>query len=174
MPSDDIIDDDAYNYLETIKELPLTRNEALYLSDSITLLLEITPEQGKVQVPARHLLPQGSVTVSIELVQAIGLAVLLTTQDEWAVEEATIKTTVADLFILRECCQSYIKVNQEYVGFNLLRKIYALILEKDLQERNFIEDLTRDVDTSLIPHTDTLQEIQDRRNKYLKNRKDND
>lgn len=165
--------DTSDEYLAEEKELSLTRNEALYLSDSITLLMEITPEQGKMQLPSRHLLPQGTVSVPIDLIQTLGMAVLLTTQDRWALEEATIRITVADLFLLRECCQSYIKVNQEYVGFNLLRKIYALILEKDLKERNFIEDITRDVDTSLIPHTDTLEEIKER-NKYLKDRTDND
>ena len=165
--------DTSDDYLAEEKELSLTRNEALYLSDSITLLMEITPEHGKMQLPSRHLLPQGTVSVPIDLIQTLGMAVLLTTQDRWAVEEAVIKITVADLFLLRECCQSYIKVNQEYVGFNLLRKIYALILEKDLQERNFIEDITRDVDTSLIPHTDTLEEIKERHNKYLKDRTDN-
>ena len=157
-----------------IKELSLTRNEALYLSDSITLLMEITPESGKVQIPSRNLLPQGTVPVPVDLIQTIGMAVLLTTQDRWALEEAKIQVSTADLFLLRECCQSYIKVNQEYVGFNLLRKIYALILEKDLQERNFIEDITRDVDTSLIPHTDTLQEIKDKHKDYLRYRKDNE
>ena len=156
-----------------IKELSLTRNEALYLSDSITLLMEITPESGKMQIPSRNLLPQGTVPVPVDLIQTIGMAVLLTTQDRWALEEAKIQVSTADLFLLRECCQSYIKVNQEYVGFNLLRKIYALILEKDLQERNFIEDITRDVATSLIPHTDTLEEIKERHNKYLKDRTDN-
>ena len=157
-----------------IKELSLTRNEALNLSDSITLLMEITPESGKVQIPSRNLLPQGTVPVPVDLIQTIGMAVLLTTQDRWALEEAKIQVSTADLFLLRECCQSYIKVNQEYVGFNLLRKIYALILEKDLQERNFIEDITRDVDTSLIPHTDTLQEIKDKHKDYLRYRKDNE
>ena len=166
--------DTSDDYLAEEKELSLTRNEALYLSDSITLLMEITPEHGKMQLPSRHLLPQGTVSVPIDLIQTLGMAVLLTTQDRWAVEEAVIKITVADLFLLRECCQSYIKVNQEYVGFNLLRKIYALILEKDLQERNFIEDITRDVDTSLIPHTDTLQEIKDKHKDYLRYRKDNE
>ena len=157
-----------------IKELSLTRNEALYLSDSITLLMEITPESGKMQIPSRNLLPQGTVPVPVDLIQTIGMAVLLTTQDKWTLEEAKILVSTADLFLLRECCQSYIKVNQEYVGFNLLRKIYALILEKDLQERNFIEDITRDVDTSLIPHTDTLQEIKDKHKDYLRYRKDNE
>ena len=160
-------------FLEELRELSLTRNEALYLSDSVTLLMEITPDSGKLQIPSRHLLPQGTISVPVDLIQTIGMAVLLTTQDKWALEEAVIQISVADLFLLRECCQSYIKVNQEYVGFNLLKKIYALVLEEDLKERNFIEDLTKDVDTSLIPHTDTLQEIKDKHKDYLRYRKDN-
>ena len=166
--------DDENDFFAESRELSLTRNAALYLSDSVTLLMEVTPESGKLHIPAKHLLPQGTVSVPVDLIQTIGMAVLLTTQDLSRHEEAVIKLSIADLFLLRECCQSYIKVNQEYVGFNLLRKIYALVLEEDLEERNFIEDLTKDVDTSLIPHTDTLQEIKNRRLKYLKDRKDND
>ena len=58
--------DTSDEYLAEEKELSLTRNEALYLSDSITLLMEITPEQAKMQLPSRHLLTQGTVSVPID------------------------------------------------------------------------------------------------------------
>ena len=90
------------DFFAEIKELSLTRNEALYLSDSITLLMENTPESGKVQITAKHLLPQGTVPVPVDLIQTIGMAVLLTTQDKWALEEAVVLISVADLFLLRE------------------------------------------------------------------------
>ena len=160
-------------YLEQVKELSLTRNEALYLSDSVTLLMEVTPEQGKIQIPARNLYPQANVSVSVDLIQTIGMAVLLATKPSTIEQEVIMKVNIADLFLLRECCQSYIKVNREYVGFNLLRKIYALILEDDIKERDFIEDLTKDVDTSLMPHTDTLKAIKERHARFLKDRENN-
>ena len=139
------------DFLGAIKSLPLTRNEALYLSDSMTLLMEHIPEQGKIHMPARQLMPQAGVPVPLELIQKIGLAVLLTTNTLEAKEDTLyeIYVTVADLFLLRECCQSFIKVNNELVGFNLLRKIYGLILEEDMRERNFFQNLTRGINLDL-------------------------
>jgi len=140
------------NFLEVIKELPLTRNEALYLSDSITLLMEHIPEQGRIHVPARQLMPQAGVPVPLDLIQKIGLAVLLTTNTLEEEEDTLyeIEVTVADLFLLRECCQSFIKVNNELVGFNLLRKIYGLILEEDMKERRFFQNLTKGINVDLV------------------------
>ena len=119
---DDFQDDDLTR-LEEEKVLELTMNEALYLSDSMTLLLEHTPEHGKIHVPARQLMPQAGVPVPIELIQKIGLAVLVATASENEDKLAAMEVNVADLFLLRECCQSFIKINNERVGFNLLRKI---------------------------------------------------
>ena len=49
--SDDVVFDDfeLELFLDDIKQLTLTRNELLYLSDSVTLLLEHTTEQGKLE-----------------------------------------------------------------------------------------------------------------------------
>ena len=63
---------------------------------------------------------------------------------------ATISLPVTDLYLLRECCQSYIKVNNELVGFNLLRKIYSLILESDIKEKELVENLTREIDQAFL------------------------
>tara|TARA_R110000824_G_scaffold39377_3_gene119185 strand:- start:342 stop:851 length:510 start_codon:yes stop_codon:yes gene_type:complete len=149
--AEDFIEEEE-SFLEIVKPLPLTRNEALYLSDSITLLMEHTPEQGRVHMPARQLMPQAAVPVPLDLIQKVGLAVLLTTntmeEDEESIYE--IDLTVADLFLLRECCQSFIKVNNELVGFNLLRKIYALVLEEDMKERKFFQDMTRGINLDTI------------------------
>ena len=45
--------------------------------------------------------------------------------------------------------------------------------EDDIKERDFIEDLTKDVDTSLMPHTDTLKAIKERHARFLKDRENN-
>ena len=84
-------------YLEQVKELSLTRNEALYLSDSVTLLMEIEPEAGKIQIPARNLYPQANVSVSVDLIQTIGMAVLMATKPSEIEQEAVIKVAIADL-----------------------------------------------------------------------------
>jgi len=138
-------------FLGAIKALPLTRNEALYLSDSVTLLMEHVPENGRIHIPARQLMPQAGVPVPLDLIQKVGLAVLLTTNTLEEREDTLyeIEVTVADLFLLRECCQSFIKINNELVGFNLLRKIYGLILEEDMRERRLFQNLTRGINLDL-------------------------
>ena len=40
-------------------------------------------------------------------------------------------------------------MNNEPVGYNLVRKIYRLLLEDTIQERVFFDKLTRDIDISL-------------------------
>jgi hypothetical protein len=112
-------------------------------------------------MPARQLMPQAAVPVSLDLIQKIGLAVLLTTntmeEDEDSLYELDL--TVADLFLLRECCQSFIKVNNELVGFNLLRKIYTLVLEEDMKERKFFHDMTKGINLD----TSTPENIEERK-----------
>lgn len=148
--------------LNEIKILQLTRNEALYLSDSITLLMEHTPDSGRIHVPARQLMPQAGVPVPLDLIQKIGLAVLLTTDidDEPSDTLHPIEVTIADLFLLRECCQSFVKVNEELVGFNLLKKIYELVLDEDMKERRFFKRITKGMDIDLS----TPKEKQEERN----------
>ena len=116
-----------YDPLDEIKYLTVTRNEALYLSDSVTLMLEQDTDKGRINMPARHLVASACIPVPVEVVERIGLAVLLTTEPENYDQTAEIEIPLAELFLLRECCQSFIKVNREAVGYNLLRKIYALI-----------------------------------------------
>lgn len=146
---DDLFEED--DILNDIKILQLTRNEALYLSDSVTLLMEHTPEAGRLHVPARQLMPQAGVPVPLDLIQKIGLAVLLTTdiEDEPSDTLHQVEVTIADLFLLRECCQSFVKVNQEMVGFNLLKKIYELVLDEDMKERRFFKRITKGMDIDL-------------------------
>ena len=134
-----------YDPLDEIKYLTVTRNEALYLSDSVTLMLEQDTDKGRINMPARHLVARACIPVPVEVVERIGLAVLLTTEPENYDQTAEIEIPLAELFLLRECCQAFIKVNREAVGYNLLRKIYALILEENLKERVMFDKLTSDI-----------------------------
>ena len=62
---------------EETKSLTLTKNEALYLSDSITLLFEHTVEPGRGSVPGRNFTPRAGIPVPLELMRKIGVAVLV-------------------------------------------------------------------------------------------------
>ena len=105
----DYQDEEAYySGLEEIKTLVVTRNEALYLSDSVTLLMEHISERGRIQIPVRNLLPQAGVPVPMEIIQKVGMAVLITTDKNMIKSQANIILSVADLYLLRECCQSFI------------------------------------------------------------------
>ena len=142
-------EDSEEEILIEIKEVTLTKNELLYLSDSITLLMEHASEHGRVHMPARQLMPSAGVLVPVDLIQTIGLGVLIATDPINVSQEATLSFNLADLYLLRECCQSFIKINNELVGYNLLRKIYKVILSDSMEERAFIDKLTTGIDFSL-------------------------
>ncbi len=142
-------EDSEEEILIEVKEVTLTKNELLYLSDSITLLMEHTSEHGRVHMPARQLMPSASVPVSVDLIQLIGMGVLIATDPKNVSQEATLSFNLAELYLLRECCQSFIRINNELVGYNLLRKIYKVILSDSMEERAFIDNLTTGIDLNL-------------------------
>ena len=138
-----------FEAMDKIKVLSLTRWEALYLSDSMTLMLELEAERGKVSVPARNLQASALVSVPIEMIERIGFAVLLATdpKNETGTTEMPIK--ISELYMLRECCHSTVRMGNELVGYNLLRKIYKLLLEEDLKQKELIDSLTADIELNL-------------------------
>ena len=90
-------DDSEEEILIEFKEITLTKNEILYLSDSITLLMEHTSEQGRIHMPARQLMPSAGVPVSVDLIQTIGMGVLIATDPKNVSQEATLSFNLADL-----------------------------------------------------------------------------
>lgn len=146
MPSSDY----DYDYFEESlleeKLITLTKNEALYLSDSLTILVDTNSEMGIIQTPSTSLSSSAIVAAPIETIQKIGMACLEVTDENNLIGLSTITLTIADLYLLRECCKSYVKIENEFVGFNLLRKIYNLILEESVKERQLINNLTKEID----------------------------
>ena len=70
--------------------------------------------------------------------------------------------SIEELFLIRECCQSYILFNEEPVGYNLMKKIYKALLEEDIEEKQKFNNLLSDV--NMNPTTDknsTGEEIND-------------
>ena len=135
--------------LNQTKTLSLSRNEALFLSDTFTLLIEHDREGGSLQLPARGIVPSAGMSVPIEMIQKIGMAVLMTTDPKNTMQLTEMDFTVSELFLMRECCQSFVRMNNEPVGYNLTRKIYRLLLEDTLQEKVFFDKLTKDFNISL-------------------------
>jgi len=153
-------DDSFQEELEEVRILSLSQYEALYLSDSVTLLMEHSTDKDKIQIPARGLQSSASVPVPPGIINRIGLAVLLATSPNNASRISEMAVTVAELYLLRECCQSYVTHGNEPVGYNLTRKIYKLLLQKDLEEREIFDKLTADLDINLenTPRVERLGE----------------
>ena len=145
--------------MERVKDMPLTKAEALFLSDSVTLLLENEVEQGKYSLPAKTLQPTGGVAVPLELIQRIGLAVIISTDPKNHEGVAIMPISISELFLLREVCQSFKAYGNEPVGYNLLRKIYQLILESDLKERVEFEKILGSVDLNAQFKEDILKDL---------------
>ena len=163
MPPDsknnDDYQDDCNCQLEEFS-ITITRNEALYLDDCMTLMVEreMTSDQRSSLGTLRNVAPTAQLPVPIELVDKIGLVVLATTDEDFPSETATIKVDTSELYMLREVAQSYVKVGQEAVGFNLKKKIYRALYEEEyLKEKNIDRLLsealsdTEEVDINIKP-----------------------
>ena len=141
------------------KTLTLTKNELIFLSDSVTLTLEHFNENGRVHMPARQLMPSAKVPVPIELIHTIGMGLLIASDPKNNTQTAEVSFAIADLYLLRECCQPFSKINDEYVGYNLLKKVYSAILQTTMSERDFINKLTAEIDfTSQLEFNELTQQ----------------
>ena len=56
-------DEEVERELNQTKTLSLTKNEALFLSDTFTLLVEHDREGGSIQLPARGIIPSAGMSV---------------------------------------------------------------------------------------------------------------
>ena len=59
-----------------------------------------------------------------------------------------IELTVSELLLIREACQSYILFNNEPVGYNLMRKIYGVLLGEHVKEKEVFNKLLEDINMS--------------------------
>ena len=125
--------------------LSVTRNEALYLDDCLTLMVarEVATEHGKsILSTLRNVAPIAQLPVPIELVDKVAWAVLYTTEEGSPSNvEATLNLDSSELYLLREIAQSYVRVGDEPVGFNLKRKIYYSLFEEEFNREKSIDRL---------------------------------
>ena len=109
------------NFSEEEFYLDVTRNEALYLDDCLTLMVEreVSIDHKNMLSTLRNVAPVAQLPVPIELVDKIAWAVLYTTEDEASSVTAKLKLDSSELYLLREIAQSYVKIGDEPVGYNL-------------------------------------------------------
>jgi len=139
---------DFFSYIPDVenKVLNLTRNEALYLDDNLSLLVEKDIDDAHIQT-LRPLSHSAGVSTTIELIEKLGHAILFTTDDKNKGLEAEVILSDADLFILRELAHSYVKIGTERVGFNLKRKIYSLLYKQSYKRNEITNTLLAQIDS---------------------------
>jgi len=128
------------------KTLWLTMREALFIDDSLSMLVEKDfGDDGYSAI--RPLAHNAGIPAPIDLLEKIGMAVLFTTDENNKGKLASIQVSDTDLYMLREIATSYIKIGTEPVGFNLKRKIYALLLQSKYKRDQIARNLLSQVKT---------------------------
>ena len=127
-----------------MKIIFLTRAEALFLDDALTVMTDRETLMGIQGM--RPLGPSAMMSAPPDLIERIGMAILLTTSSD-AIKEAALEVDDQELYLLRECAQSTIKFDEEPVGFNLKRKIYLALLGDNYKESLQFAKLMVDMET---------------------------
>ena len=133
----------------------LTRNEALFLDDSFTLMIEQEIEDLRIKA-MRPVQMTAALAVPMELMEKVGKAVVYTTHPNNIDKEYEVAFDLSELLMIREIASSYIKIGEEPVGYNLKRKVCAILYGEELaqEETNKIAaHLLKDVDIDLSPST---------------------
>ena len=131
------------------KILFLTRAEALYLDDALTMITLPDKDMPNVAIPMmgmRNVAPSAMLAVPPDLIDRIGMAVLLTTAAN-GVSEAALEVDIQELYFLREDAVSTVKFLDEPVGYSLKRKIYMALLEDDYKDSLRFAKLMKDMET---------------------------
>jgi|TARA_R110000824_G_scaffold250617_1_gene439366 hypothetical protein len=147
-------DDGLGNNMEDGIELSLTRNETLFIDDSLSMLIERDGDanlmnEHKVST-VRPLTPTAGLPAPLELIEKVGMAVLYTTDPENEGKEAVLELDVTDLLMLREIAHSYVKVGEEPVGFNLKKKIYTALYAGEYQKTKLLTHLLDGGDMTVL------------------------
>ena len=151
----DNLPEGAEEYMEENEvELTLTRNEALFIDDSLSMLIERGGEGNLMDehkvTTVRPLIPTAGLPAPLELIEKIGMAVLYTTDSENEGKEAVITLEHTDLLMLRELAHSYVKIGEEPVGYNLKKKIYTVLYDVEYQRTKFLNNLLDGIDVSVL------------------------
>ena len=130
------------------KVLSLTRNEALFIDDNLSMLVEKDLGDSSLGT-VRPLAHTAGLPAPIELLEKIGMALLYTMDSNNRVKEAEISVSDTDLYMLREIALSYVKVGEEQVGYNLKRKIYTLLFSKSYERNKVADSLLSQIDMTV-------------------------
>ena len=129
----------------------LSRNEALFLDDSCTLMVEREGDEQRIY-SMRPVQMTAGLAVPLDLMDKIGKAVVYTTTPENQGKEYVFEIDITELFMIREVASSFIKIGDEPVGYNLKRKVVTLLYNEELEQENTdlkVDQLLKDVNVDL-------------------------
>lgn len=135
---------------EERKVLELTRNEAIWLDDNLSLLLGGPGEEfGFVKwTTILPTYPKRGIPASMELIKQIAYAISYTHDSDNNSSTCEILLSEADLILLREIAHSSAYYNSEPVGLQLKKKIIDLLFEKHYQTENVFRQTIAHFDES--------------------------
>lgn len=159
LPLDDIESDDSTTPEGEEPEeehiMLLTRNEALFIDDSLSMIIERAAGEERL-VTVRPLTHSAGLAAPLDLLEKIGFAILFTTDPENNGEPAEVSFSDTDLYMLREISASYVKVGDEPVGFNLKRKIYSLLYQQSYEQDKVAKRLLGQVNFTQQPIEESI------------------
>ena len=139
----------------------LSRNEALFLDDSLTLMVEREGDEQRIY-SMRPVQMTAGLAVPLDLMDKIGKAIVYTTKPENLGKEYSFAVDITELFMLREVSSSFIRIGEELVGYNLKRKVCNLLYDeelelesRDVQINHLLKDVTVDLDAVIPDEVDT-------------------
>ena len=142
----------------------LSRNETLFLDDSLTLMVERDGDEQRVY-SMRPVQMTAGLAVPLDLMDKIGRAVVYTTKQENQGKEYEFIIDITELFMLREVASSFIKIGDEPVGYNLKRKICAVLYNDDVEQETrdvqidqLLKDANVDLEAVIPDEVDTTSE----------------
>ena len=151
--ADNFLEDDESMEEEAEQVILLTRNEALFIDDSLSMLIEREPRDDRMG-SVRPMAHTAGIPAPLDLLEKIGKAILFTTDPENQGEPAEVLMSETDLYMLREITHSYIRIGEEAVGYNLKRKIYTLLYSTQYERDKTAQRLIAQVEFPSVPLED--------------------
>ena len=129
---------------EDLHPIYMTRNEVLFLDDSLTMMIE---NEGQSAVTTmRVMMPSAYLPAPVSLIDKLAMAVLRIADPENVAGGTVVHLNDTDIYMLREICHSYCKVGREYVGYNLKRKLYTALYSECYERDEQVDKLLSTVE----------------------------
>ena len=129
---------------EDLHPIYMTRNEVLFLDDSLTMMIE---NEGQSAVTTmRVMMPSAYLPAPVSLIDKLAMAVLRIAAPENIAGGTVVHLNDTDIYMLREICHSYCKVGREYVGYNLKRKLYTALYSECYERDKQVDKLLSTVE----------------------------